>query len=952
MIHDYYVLSRRNIFLLVVLLLLNTVTVAQIRLVADLKPGLTPPGQRLFSNHVSDGTRAFFVGSNNELWTSNGTTEGTKPLKRFFEIQDLIVINGVAYFRAKTETHGFELWKSNGTTGGTVLVKDILPGRGDGNPWEFQNLNGTLYFTAYDGINGRELWKSDGTSTGTMMVKDIIPGPGSGVPNNMTVLGNKLMFSAYGTETDAELWTSDGTAAGTMLVKDIFPGTNGSYPTQLRTVNDNVFFVATSPEGRGQLWKSNGTAAGTTLVKQLGANPRIANLTNVAGTLYFEAYQEATGSELWKSDGTSSGTYMVTDFTPGTGSTFGSWFNRFTSVNGKLFFTYEIVSDYRIGMSDGTPQGTKQISLYPANPIIRISSNASFYEMYGAAYLVGIGQDGKVHLFKCDMNGVITKVEHAISTNEHAALDIARIGNLYYFFANNSYWRSDGTSTGTWRLRFIAYPAGSQPAHLTDVGGTLFFQTLATKELWKTNGSSASTQRIAAADTVFETEGTPNLFFVSGSVNGSAENSLWRSDGSASGTFQLRQYTQPASNLKSFNGRLYYSGTTAEQGAELWSSDGTVSGTTLVQDINPGSTGSAPQYFTQVGEYLYFSAKTSANGIELWRANGQATGTQLVKDVNPGSVSSTPMGLTSFRGKLYFSAYSPTYGWEVWQSGGDAATTNILKDVKTGDELESWSDIGSITATKDYLYFTGRNANNEFSLWRSNGTPAGTMQVAAFAPSTENISLFTATETHAYFFRTYNGFEFELWSAGTGGIKRLRTFPGQVFAGASDAFAVKQNILYFTTIAPRLLWRTDGTIEGTYQIDFVGQPKRLATSGSSVYLSGIAHKEGDELFIIEESISATTSTASLEMREMQEEIALSYPNPFAETITVRVNGAPDEKFHLRVVSNTGVDIESAPLDCGRDHTLGASWSSGLYILQIRKGDKVVTRKVIKTSRGK
>jgi hypothetical protein len=104
MIHDYYVLSRRNIFLLVVLLLLNTVTVAQIRLVADLKPGLTPPGQRLFSNHVSDGTRAFFVGSNNELWTSNGTTEGTKPLKRFFEIQDLVVINGVAYFRAKTET--------------------------------------------------------------------------------------------------------------------------------------------------------------------------------------------------------------------------------------------------------------------------------------------------------------------------------------------------------------------------------------------------------------------------------------------------------------------------------------------------------------------------------------------------------------------------------------------------------------------------------------------------------------------------------------------------------------------------------------------------------------------------------------------------------------------------------------------------------------------------------
>ena len=41
-----------------------------------------------------------------------------------------------------------------------------------------------------------------------------------------------------------ELWRSNGTAAGTVLVKDINPGSNGSYPTCLTNVNGTLFFQA------------------------------------------------------------------------------------------------------------------------------------------------------------------------------------------------------------------------------------------------------------------------------------------------------------------------------------------------------------------------------------------------------------------------------------------------------------------------------------------------------------------------------------------------------------------------------------------------------------------------------------------------------------------------------------------------------------------------------------
>ena len=41
------------------------------------------------------------------------------------------------------------------------------------------------------------------------------------------------------------------------------------------------------------------------------------NLTNVNGTLYFDANDGTHGDELWKTDGTAAGTVMVKDIDPG-----------------------------------------------------------------------------------------------------------------------------------------------------------------------------------------------------------------------------------------------------------------------------------------------------------------------------------------------------------------------------------------------------------------------------------------------------------------------------------------------------------------------------------------------------------------------------------------------------------------------------------------------------------
>jgi len=86
------------------------------------------------------------------------------------------------------------------------------------------------------------------------------------------------------------------------LVKDINSGSGGSNPSYLTDINGTLYFQASDPTNGTELWKSDGTAAGTVLVKDIysgsdGSNPY--NLTDFNGTLYFVASDGTNGTELW-----------------------------------------------------------------------------------------------------------------------------------------------------------------------------------------------------------------------------------------------------------------------------------------------------------------------------------------------------------------------------------------------------------------------------------------------------------------------------------------------------------------------------------------------------------------------------------------------------------------------------------------------------------------------------
>jgi ELWxxDGT repeat protein len=106
------------------------------------------------------------------------------------------------------------------------------------------------------------------------------------------------------------------------MVKDIWPGLD-SRPYWLTDVGGTLYFQANDGTHGEELWKSDGTEAGTVMVRDIrpgSVRSEPAWLTDVGGTVYFTAGDGVDGRELWMSDGTEAGTVMVKDIRAGSAS--------------------------------------------------------------------------------------------------------------------------------------------------------------------------------------------------------------------------------------------------------------------------------------------------------------------------------------------------------------------------------------------------------------------------------------------------------------------------------------------------------------------------------------------------------------------------------------------------------------------------------------------------------
>ena len=156
-----------------------------------------------------------------------------------------------------------------------------------------------------------------------------------------------------------ELWKSDGTESGTVRVATLYTDNAPVLMTQLTNVDGTLFFEASDDTHGRELWRSDGTPDGTVMVKDicpggLGSKPEW--LTNVGGTLFFVGGVDGTnGVELWKSDGTAEGTVMVKDIWHGSNE---SGPRELTNVDGTLYFSASGRSRVAVNSGEATARLT------------------------------------------------------------------------------------------------------------------------------------------------------------------------------------------------------------------------------------------------------------------------------------------------------------------------------------------------------------------------------------------------------------------------------------------------------------------------------------------------------------------------------------------------------------------------------------------------------------------
>lgn len=154
-------------------------------------------------------------------------------------------------------------------------------------------------------------------------------------------------------------------------------------------------------------------------------------------------------------------------------------------------------------------------------------------------------------------------------------------------------------------------------------------------------------------------------------------------------------------------------------GSELWRSDGTALGTRQVRDILPGTAGSEPRDLTAVGNRVFFTAQEADNKTGLWVTNGEFAGTTRLKLFDSSGQPGIRRAdrLNAFNGRLIFRGYDTT-GSEIWMSDGTVEGTVRNLDI-TGSPLNSDVD-HFFNANNSTLYFTANNGSLGRELWKMN----------------------------------------------------------------------------------------------------------------------------------------------------------------------------------------------------------------------------------------
>ncbi len=811
--------------------LLSPTTPAQIDVVADLRTG------SLNTQNSTNGSGPFGI-----LPTSAG------PL---------------ALFPAPDPNYGRVLWKSDGTTSGTTLARDFgVDNLATQSPRDFVLYQNRLYFVANTPTSS-DLWlySTDGTSCGTRTHFRMLADGSSGSlrPAKLTVMGDWLYyvgFSPNNTSQGIELHRTDGTAANTTVVADLTPGANGSNISTVVTNGSRLFLVASvSPNTIGnEFWISDGTTITPVDIATGTASSNPTSLTIVGNTCYFAASTLANGNELWKSDGTVNGTVLAADIIPGSASSLPL---NLSAHDGKLFFAASgrDENNANVGTELFVYDGTTATLVADLIPGTASSSPNRFISHGPDVYFSALDSTFTARLYRTrgtpgSTVSIVPALRLNLSGGSGATVDLASTPNGVVFRAqpNNqtpfSLWVTDGTVGNATNISSV-YPNGST-----------------------TSGTSAFMTPLGDGRVIF-----------SGATS-SFNFEPWITDGTANGTFQLRDIFNSApgstpQTLTPWNDQLAFLATAAGSYRELYSTQGTPSSTIPLLAIPPGT-----------DERNIYTFTPWAGGGALIAASNTSTPFQVLNIPTPGAAPQViaadfiATNLLSINSTLLATAQGAVYT-DLFVLSTDGTPPAFLDPVNRPHSVSP----NASAEMNGWLYFTAQNEsdNNFYWLWRTDGTI--TQPIVKLAVGTDNVSSvsrMTRAGNRLYMRITTSFTGTELWTSdgtaqGTHIVADLN--PGTasgIVPNDNFASGVLGERLAFRAVHPTQgieLFITDGTPGGTYSLGDLSPGTANGTAwsngttvqvvGDKIFVAGTSPEFGTELWMSDGSPNSLTRVTDL-----------------------------------------------------------------------------------------
>lgn len=273
---------------------------------------------------------------------------------------------------------------------------------------------------------------------------------------------------------------------------------------------------------------------------------------------------------------------------------------------------------------------------------------------------------------------------------------------------------------------------------------------------------------------------------------------------------------------------------------ELWRTDGTADGTRLVHNVIEN--GSAyPEEMTQIGGRVFFVAWND-DRENLWVTDGSEGGLRALLGTDEMGYTGQ---LTAVGDVLYFVSSTEAHGSEIWRSDGTPAGTVRVTDLAPG---ACGSYPSSLTAFRGELYFVAVNSCiGRPGLWKTDGTEAGTVPV--LAPQAGSYPGNLTPWGNTLYFSAQVDTEYGLWrSDGTAaGTTRVRGIRLAQHANLG-VFTVAADLLFFRANDGEHgaeLWKSDGTEAGTSMVvdlrpDGGSNPQWLIALGDQVYFAANA----------------------------------------------------------------------------------------------------------------